>query len=55
MKFFVLVNPKGGVKKGPGILQDVRPIFNAANAELNVIETEYAGHGRELADRKSVV
>ena len=49
MKFFVLVNPKGGVKKGPGILQDVRPIFNAANAELNIIETEYAGHGRELA------
>ena len=49
MKYYVLVNPKGGIKKGPGILQNVRPLFNAANAELNVIETEYAGHGRELA------
>lgn len=49
MKLYVLVNPQGGVKKGPGILQDVRPVFNAANAELTVIETEYAGHGRELA------
>lgn len=49
MKFYLIVNPHGGVKKGPRILEQVKPVFESAGAELEIIETEYAGHGRELA------
>lgn len=49
MKFYLIVNPHGGVKKGSGILEIVKPVFDEAGAALEIIETEYAGHGRELA------
>lgn len=48
-KYYVTVNPQGGRKQGLGILEKVKPVFDAAGAELNIVETEYAGHTRELA------
>ena len=48
-KYYITVNPHGGTKKGPRILEMVMPIFESANAEVTVIETEYAGHTRDLA------
>jgi len=48
-KYYLAVNPHGGVKKGPGILERVKPIFENANAELSILETEYAGHARNMA------
>ena len=48
-KYYITVNPHGGAKKGLHILDKVMPIFNNANAEITIIETEYAGHSRDLA------
>ncbi len=48
-KYYLIVNPHGGVKKGLGILEQVKPIFEGANAELTILETEYAGHARNMA------
>ena len=36
------------MKKGLGILDRVKPIFEAAGAELHVTETEYAGHAGDM-------
>ncbi len=49
MKYYIIVNPQGGTKKGLDILERVRPIFKNAGAELVVKETRYAGHGRIMA------
>ena len=51
-KYFMIVNPHGGLKKGIGILDRVKPIFENKDAELTVLETEYAGHAREMAREK---
>jgi YegS/Rv2252/BmrU family lipid kinase len=48
-KYYITVNPHGGTKKGSKILSQVLPIFESKNAEVTVIETEYAGHARDLA------
>jgi|TARA_B110000495_G_scaffold91894_1_gene79332 YegS/Rv2252/BmrU family lipid kinase len=48
-KYYITVNPHGGTKKGSKILSQVLPIFESENAEVTVIETEYAGHARDLA------
>ncbi len=48
-KYYVTVNPSGGKKQGLRILEKVKPVFEADGAELNIVETEYAGHARELA------
>ena len=50
-KYYLTVNPYGGGKKGPKILKDVLPLFKQKNIELNIIETEYAGHNRDLANQ----
>ena len=50
-KYYLTVNPYGGGKKGPKILKDVLPLFEQKNIELNIIETEYAGHNRNLANQ----
>ena len=50
-KYYLTVNPYGGGKKGPKILKDVLPLFEHKNIELNIIETEYAGHNRDLANQ----
>ena len=48
MKYFLIVNPHGGVKSGLKILEKVKPFFEEADTELNIIETEYAGHARDI-------
>ena len=50
-KYYLTVNPYGGGKKRPKILKDVLPLFEQKNIELNIIETEYAGHNRDLANQ----
>ena len=49
MKYSLIVNPHGGVKSGLKILEMVKPFFEEADADLNIIETEYAGHARDIA------
>ena len=51
MKFILTVNPHGGTKQGPLLLKQVKPIFDAAGAELFIIETTFAGHAQELANQ----
>ena len=47
---YLIVNPHGGFKKGLNILEKVKPIFDEGDVELNVLETEYAGHARDYAN-----
>lgn len=47
---YLIVNPHGGLKKGLNILEKVKPIFDEGDVELNVLETEYAGHARDYAN-----
>ncbi|NQU68257.1 MAG: diacylglycerol kinase family lipid kinase [Candidatus Marinimicrobia bacterium] len=49
MKYYVLVNPHGGLKKGRRLLEQVKPIFQRAGFELTIIDSTFAGHIRELA------
>ena len=49
-RFYVVVNPQGGAKKGLDILNRVKPIFEESGAELKVLETKYAGHAEEYAN-----
>ena len=39
-KYYLAVNPHGGVKKGLGILEQVKPVFEKAGAEINILENE---------------
>ena len=48
-KYYLAVNPHGGLKKGLDILDQVKPVFESVGAELTVLETEYAGHARNMA------
>ena len=45
----VVVNPRGGKQNGLRVLERVRPIFHAAEIELEVHVTERAGHASEIA------
>lgn len=47
-KFYVIVNPQSGRKKGPDFLDQIRPVLETNNLELMVMETQFAGHAREL-------
>lgn len=49
-KVYLIYNPFSGNKKAIGILNKIKPIFEEANLELDIIETEYAGHARKLAN-----
>lgn len=42
------VNPRGGRKRGAAILRQVRPVFEFAGIEIDIYETEYPGHTREI-------
>ncbi len=44
-----VVNPRGGRHQGIAILEQVRPVFDAAGWDLAVSVTKYSGHARELA------
>ncbi|MDP6569970.1 MAG: diacylglycerol kinase family lipid kinase [Candidatus Marinimicrobia bacterium] len=49
MKYVITVNPHGGKKLGPRLLNRVKPLFEAEEVDLFVIETTYAGHAQDLA------
>ena len=51
MQFILTVNPHGGTKQGPLLLKKVKPIFDAAGADLFIIETTFAGHAKELSNQ----
>ena len=44
----VVVNPHCGQRVGRRVLERVKPIFEEAGVELDIVETEYAGHAREV-------
>jgi len=54
MKFILTVNPHGGTKQGPLLLKKMKPLFDAAGAELFIIETTFAGHAKELANQLNI-
>jgi len=45
----VVVNPRGGTRRGLAVLEEVKPVFAAARTELDVRVTTHAGHAAELA------
>jgi len=48
-KYYLLVNPKGGHKRGLEIYEKVKHIFSSAGANITVLHTEYAGHAFDFA------
>ena len=49
-KYYLIVNPAGGTKKGLKILEIVKPIFDNSGVHVDILLTEYAGHANELAN-----
>lgn len=49
-KYYMVINPQGGFRKSDAILQQITPVFQDAGAELDIRETHYAGHAREMAN-----
>lgn len=45
----LVVNPTGGVRNGLRILETIKPIFDNGGIELEIIETKYAGHAKDIA------
>lgn len=48
-RFAVIVNPRGGTRQGLAVLEQVRPVFAGAGAELDVHVSEYPGHATRIA------
>ena len=48
-KLYLTLNPHGGQQKGPKLLKQILPVLEAANLDLTIIETTFAGHANELA------
>jgi sphingosine kinase len=49
-KVYLIYNPFSGNKKSISILEKITPIFEKGNLHTEIIETQYAGHARELAN-----
>ena len=49
-KYYLLVNPKGGHKRGLEIYEKVKHIFSSAGTNTTVLHTEYAGHAFDFAN-----
>ena len=49
-KYYLLVNPKGGHKKGLEIYEKVKHVFTNADTNVTVLHTEYAGHAFDFAN-----
>ena len=49
-KVYLIYNPYSGNKKGATLLEKIKPIFDEGNLKLEIIETQYAGHARELSN-----
>ncbi len=47
-RFYLIANPKGGAKNVHDIIQQIKPVFEAADAELMIHETSWALHAREI-------
>ena len=47
-KMLLLVNPTGGVRNGLEILENIKPIFEAGGIELEIIETKYIAHAKDI-------
>lgn len=48
-RILLLVNPRSGRRRGTAILEQVKPVFAAADVELDVQVTEQGGHARRIA------
>ncbi|MFC1565986.1 diacylglycerol/lipid kinase family protein [Candidatus Neomarinimicrobiota bacterium] len=48
-KILLVVNPTGGIRNGLEILKNIKPIFEAGGIEIEIIETKYAGHAKDIA------
>ena len=48
-RIILIVNPTGGIKSGLTILNQIKPIFDAGGIELSIVETQYAGHAKDIA------
>ena len=51
MKFILVVNPHSGKKQSTHILNMVKPVFDSNGSALNIIETAFKGHAKELGTR----
>ena len=49
-KYYLLVNPKGGHKKGLEIYEKVKHVFTNADTNVTVLHTEYPGHAFDFAN-----
>ena len=49
-KVYLIYNPLSGNKRSQSILDKILPIFEKGHIETQIIETQYAGHARELAN-----
>lgn len=45
----VIVNPRGGVRRGGDVLKQIQPALMAADIDLNVVVTTHAGHAFQFA------
>ncbi|MFO1003813.1 MAG: diacylglycerol kinase family protein [Planctomycetaceae bacterium] len=45
----VIVNPRGGLRRGSDVLNRIRPVLTAAGIDLNVMVTTHAGHAFQIA------
>lgn len=48
-RFVMVVNPGAGRRQGEKLLEAVRPVFAAADADLDVHVTTHAGHAQDMA------
>jgi YegS/Rv2252/BmrU family lipid kinase len=48
-RIFLIVNPRSGKRRGLAVLQQVKPVFAAADVKLDVRITEQSGHARKFA------
>jgi sphingosine kinase len=47
-RVFLIVNPRSGKRRGLAVLEQVKPVFAAADMKLDVRITEQSGHARQL-------
>ena len=50
----MVVNPLGGLRNGISILENVKPILADGGIELDIIETKYAGHSKDIANAMEI-
>ena len=49
-KVYLIYNPLSGNRRATSILEKVKPIFEKGKLKYEIIETQYAGHARDLAN-----